>query len=422
MGILKSNLAKNIGVYALGNALNGAIPFLLLPVLTTYLSKESYGILANLELILGLCMPLIGLNTGTALGRYFFDLDRDKYSAMVFNYMVLLITVSAIASVSLLAFDSYIAQHLEIPPHTLWVVIIIAFCKQVLETRLTIYRVQQKPVGFSLLRILSTAFDLSLSIVLVVLINQSWEGRFYAQLMAYAAFAVVSIFLLIKHGWIRLEYSKKQLKQIVHFGVPLIPHAFGGVLLAFGDRWIITQELGISETGIYFVGYQVGMVMSLIQTSFNQAWSPWFYKQLTTPVAGIKTKIVKITYLYSIGLLILAGLLYLLVPAIFKYFIGSSFSHAEAVVGWVLLGYAFNGVYKMMVNYLLFLKKTTIIGVLTIFTAGLNIALNFWLIPDRGIIGAAQATLIAFVFQLLVVSIIASNSYKMPWNLRGGKG
>src|SRR5690606_19405003 len=124
---------------------------------------------------------------------------------------------------------------------------------------------------------------------------------------------------------------------------------------------------------------------------------------------------VRLTYLYSLALCGFAVIFYLATPLLFDWFIDVSFDGAEIVVIWVLIGYAFNGMYKMMVNYLLYTKRTGIIGALTIFTAFVNIVLNIILIPDYGIVGAAQATAISFLLQLILTSFFAVSSFPMPW-------
>ena len=108
-------------------------------------------------------------------------------------------------------------------------------------------------------------------------------------------------------------------------------------------------------------------------------------------------------------------ILYLIAPALIKVFIGKDFQSSIQFVTWIGLGFAFNGMYKMVSNYLFYLRKTKIIGVATICTAALNIALNYILISINGAIGAAQSTAISFFIQFIFVWIISSYYFKMPW-------
>ncbi|MDL4030324.1 oligosaccharide flippase family protein, partial [Proteus mirabilis] len=70
-------LLRGASVYLTSNILNSAIPFLLLPILTRYLSTEEYGKIAMFQIFLAGISTLIGCNTISAISRKYFD-DR-KY-------------------------------------------------------------------------------------------------------------------------------------------------------------------------------------------------------------------------------------------------------------------------------------------------------------------------------------------------------
>ena len=109
---------------------------------------------------------------------------------------------------------------------------------------------------------------------------------------------------------------------------------------------------------------------------------------------------------------------YFATPLIYKFVIGKQFKSGIEVVGWVLLGYAFNGMYKMMVNYLFYLKETKRIALFTLITALTNGILNYFLIKSRGIEGAAIATTLSFLLLFIIVLIYSRKKYPMPWNLK----
>ena len=56
----------------------------------------------------------------------------------------------------------------------------------------------------------------------------------------------------------------------------LIPHAFGGGWkITSINRIFINSMIGVDATGIYTIGYQVGMIIGLLAHSFNLVWSPF---------------------------------------------------------------------------------------------------------------------------------------------------
>ncbi|NLK71578.1 MAG: flippase, partial [Clostridiales bacterium] len=86
---------------------------------------------------------------------------------------------------------------------------------------------------------------------------------------------------------------------------------------------------------------------------------------------------------------------------------------------WIALSYAFDGMYKMVVNYIFYAQKTYILAWITFLAAGINIILNYLLIKINGAIGAAQATTATFALQFLLTWFLSSRVYKMPWILKG---
>ena len=54
------------------------------------------------------------------------------------------------------------------------------------------------------------------------------------------------------------------------------------------DRILITNLIGIAETGLYAVGYQIGNMLNLFGISFQNAYIPWLYNNILEPIQYIK--------------------------------------------------------------------------------------------------------------------------------------
>src|SRR5690606_6739388 len=287
------------------------------------------------------------------------------------------------------------------------------------EILLALWRVSYKVAHFGIFRISKTALDLGLSVFLIASLGYGWEGRIYPQVVVAFVFSCIALYLLYKLGYLQtLKADRDYKKQAMAYSVPLIFHTFGGYVINFSDRFFILIMLGMSDVGVYSVAYQIGMVMSLIQNSFNQAWVPFFFQKLNENTEGSKRRIVQITYLYIVFLIIITVVIYFMIPLIYKYFINESYIEGASLIVWVLIGFLFNGIYKILVNFLFYDKKTKLVAILSLTSALLNIILNYILIKINGISGAAQATMLTFLFFMLVILFITLKSYKMPWNLK----
>ena len=81
------SISKNVFFYVLFEAINKAMPFLLVPVLTHYLSPGEMGIIAEFTATLGILSIIIGLNVHGAINVAFFRLS--KYDLSIYIYELL---------------------------------------------------------------------------------------------------------------------------------------------------------------------------------------------------------------------------------------------------------------------------------------------------------------------------------------------
>ena len=411
--MIKSKLVKTLGIYTLSNLIDKAIPFLLLPFLTRFLTKAEYGLLANYQSILQFVLPIIGINAASAYTKHYFnkDFDQDKYISACLR---LLLITSILSLAGIYGLSSIIEEYTQVPKSIYWTVILYSFFHNFSDLLLAKWRVKYKATKFAIFKILRTSIEALLSILLILSFDQNWLGRIEAQVIACSIFGLIAYFLLKQDVKFSFKNIKVQISQIKKYGLPLIPHVLGAVIIGQTDKIFVTKMVGIDYNGVYSAAFQISMVMSLFSNSFNQAWVPWFFEQLNLKSNSINKKIVKITYFYIIGIFLLISIFTLVGPLLFKI-LGTEFRSGIDFFFWIILGFGFNAIYKMFVNYIFYTEKTIYIAYLAIGTAASNIVLNYFLIKEFGAIGAAYATTISFAIQLFATIIIATKTYKMPW-------
>ncbi|PHR49236.1 MAG: polysaccharide biosynthesis protein [Fluviicola sp.] len=415
MKLIRSKLFFNIGIYGLTNAINAGIPFFLLPILTHYLLPKDFAIIALFQALTSFLMPFISLNFTSAVSVNYFHRETINFGEYIYNGLVLLFISGLTFTLFILFFSSSISALVNFPePWLIWVVIYV-FLFKIIDLISVIWRVQSKALPFGIMKISLTIVELTLAILLIVSIGMNWEGRLISMITSVLVFALISSFLLWKKNLVIPKLKKDYIKDILKFGIPLIPHTIGATLIVFSDRIFIVKMVGEDALGLYSVGYQIGMVISLIQNSFNQAWTPYFYGKLKENKEKVKLNIVKFTYGYFVFMMLLVLLVYLTEDLIFKWFIGENFHDAKEFVVWIALAFAINGMYKMVVNYFFFLKKTIPVSIITFLAAILNLILNYFLILEYGAIGAAKAAVLAFLVQFIVMWVISARYYPMPW-------
>jgi len=415
--IFKHKLFKNTFTYAGSNVINKAIPFFLLPIMTRYLTPTDYGIMATFNILLAVMVVFVGLNMHGAIGVNFFKLNKEELKEYVGNVFFILFSSFVLVFTIVYFLKLPISIFTKIPGNWILIAVIVVLFSFISAVNSCLWQVEQMPLPYGLFQISRTILNVGLSLIFVVILTWGWRGRLLGAIIASIIFGLLSIFILFKRKYINITFNKKYIRDALSFGIPLIPASLGGWIITGIDRIFINSMVGVAETGIYSVGYQVGMIIGLLAQSFNLAWSPFLFEKLKENKYSTKVKIVKFTYLYYICIIILALCLSFIAPYFLKIFVGKNFHSAYKYVFWIALGYAFNGMRYMIVNYIYYVKKTYISAWVPFFCAGINIILNYILIKANGAIGAAQATTITFFIYFIAQWIISARVYKMPWNI-----
>jgi O-antigen/teichoic acid export membrane protein len=409
------NFFKSLSIYTTTSILNSAIPFLLLPILTNYLTVEEYGLLAIIQIFIIFTIPFISVNIQSTLQLEYHELDEDKFSLWVSSVLIIPLVTIFLVILFFILFESLIYSFVN--ASLLWILLIplIAFMQVVPQTILSIYRISERPIAYAKYQLSLTIINLILTLGLVVLLNLNWEGRILAIFFTYFLFTILGISLLVKMKLIVLHVDMIYIKKALHLGIPLIVHVVSASLFMMSDRLFISYYLGNEALGIYAVGAQVAMIALIVQQSFNQAWVPYLFKNLKIGLLENKIKIIKISYISILFFMILPFFIELVNPLFFNFFINEKFINAMSYVFWIALGYSLLGMYKVVTNYIFYEKKVKLLSMMTFSSLLINLILNYILIHKYGAIGVAYGTAITVAIFFIIAFIIANRVHKMPW-------
>jgi O-antigen/teichoic acid export membrane protein len=415
--ILSSSLLKASGIYSITSVINSAIPFLLLPILTRYLTPADYGIVSMFGTLCSITSVFVGVNIHGAIQREYFNKENIDIKQYIGNCLIILVS-TAIATLTILyTFKTTIEKFIGVPENLYWIAIVISFYSFAIASLTTIYQAQMDAFRYSLFHIGLTLINVSMSILLIVFFKMNYMGRIYAQLAAYLIIGNVALIILIlKYSKIKVNFA--YIKKALSFGLPLVPHALGGMLITMTGRVIVNTKLGIDQTGIYTVATQIGSIIGILATSFNYAYAPWLYDKLNKKDQSTNLRIVKLTYIYFIIIIISGLALGIISPVILKILVGREFQNAASIIIWMALGNSFNGMYYMVTNYIFYSYKTYLLTIITFIIGLLNIGLTYYLVSIHNLAGAAQSFMISNALSFLVTWIVSASVFKMPWNIR----
>lgn len=411
-------IVKGISLYLTSNIINAFIPFLLLPILTRYLTQEEYGQMGIFQVLLSVLSAFIGLNANYAASRKFYDQNVTPKISSEFNGACLQILVFSGILFLLITqiFSKEIGLSLSIPISWISISIIVSWSLFIIQFRLSQWQVRDKPKPFGLFQVSQSLLNMILSIYWVIFLSEGAQGRIDAQLTSGVIFAIASIILLYKDKIISFfSWHPTYIREILFYGIPLIPYTLGTFLLIYMDRIVITKKLGLIDASIYMLAIQLSFSITIIFDAVNKAYLSWFFEKLSSNNTIIKIKIVKYSYLCFLISLFFAIISFIFGPFFIVLIAGEKYTLAGNIIGLVCLGQAFGGMYLMVSNYLFYMKKTILLSSITLFSGMLHIILLCFSLEHYGIIAAGVSYAFSKCIQFILTWIISNRVYAMPW-------
>ena len=408
-------LLKNTFIYGVGDVLGKFIGFILIPIYTKYLTPSEYGTFNLCLLFSGFISIFCLLGINSAFFRFFIGSeDKEKqrhlfsttfWSISLLSLLVVIVCLIFSKSLSLLVLKSSYDSNL----------IKIASFNVLIEAILTIFLLIFRAEGRSFVYVSTMLTKLGSGLIFncffVIYLRSGPVGIFWSNILS----SIVALIIVLPKTkfYLRCYFSTRLLKNLLKYGLPLIPTSIAMIIISLSDRYFIQIFCGIKEVGIYSLGYKFGMAIGLLVTAFNFAWSPTiFWIAREENARKIFSDI--LTY-YTSGVTFFFLGLALFLNELFRLFVNLSFQEASGIVLFIGLSYIFYGFYLNFQVGLYLKDKTGWVALLCITAAILNITLNFLLIPKYGIEGAAVATLFSYIVLALMGFWFSQGCYKISY-------
>lgn len=415
--LIASGLLTGSATYLLSNLLSAAIPFGLLPILTRYMTPAQYGQVGIYQALLAALVAFIGLTGHGAAAVKYYDsaTSPGELKCYIGNCLLVLTATMLLTLIVAVGFARQLSAWLGLDLRWLLLAVAAAGASFVVSMRMTQWQIRKLARRYGLFQVSQSLTNVSLSLLLVVPLLMGAPGRMLGMSLAPACFALVALVLLYRDRLLAYAWRPQYVREIVAYGVPLIPHSVGYFFLSSVDRLVINARLGSSEVGIYLAAAQVASGLALVFDAINSAYVPWLFERLKRDEIAEKRQIVRWTYRYFLLLAVVAALAFQIGPLVLVVVAGAKYAAGAAIIGWLILGWVFHGMYLMVTNYVFFAKRTGLLSLSTI-TAGLcNVGLLLWLVPREGLRGAAFAFAISSAVKWGLTWMVAQQSYPMPW-------
>ncbi|MEM9077488.1 MAG: oligosaccharide flippase family protein [Bacteroidota bacterium] len=413
--LIKNPLVSGSVIYTVAGLFNSLIPFLILPIISEYLTPDEYGVLSTFMVLVSIFSILVGVEQRGYISVNFFKKNKSELSKDIFGTFLISLFLSFLLLAIVLVFQDSFEDLIKIDAKWIYYALVIAFFQFANQMALTLWQLEEKPKSYGIFQIAMSSINYGMSLLLIIVFDMAEDGRIYGIATASVLFGLISYIILNKREYLKLNYSAKSIYGSLKFTIPLIPHGMAGWLNTGMDKVLINNFVGVAENGIYSLGYQFAMIIGLIASSFNRAFVPILYKRLELNSYEKNKVLVKYTYTYFLTLTVITFAAYIVTPYLIKWFISERYADANKYVFWIMMGFLADGFYYGVVNYIFYKKKTLYLSAITFITAILHFVLSFFLIPRLGAIAAAYSMAATYIVTFILVWIVSNRIHPMPW-------
>ena len=409
--------SKHTLIFGLAGALQQAIVLILIPIYTSNMLVEEYGKLGLVRQTISILTALFSLSIVSGMFRSYFDYDKKEDRQMVISTsFFMLLGCSVIYFLFGILFYKFISiKVIGVESHLFFIAILFGIFGMLNTIPLAIFRARNKSFQFVIIQTIGLIITIAISIYLVKFKSLGIKGALLSQLLGSIVLFLILYVNIFKE--IHFIISLNEIKKILFFSFPLVPGNIAAFFLNYSDRYFLKIYNFENELGLYNLGYQIGMVvMILFMQPLKMAWQPIFLEHKDDQNA-------KPFFSKTSTYVVLLGSIFFLVLSLFSREViillsNKSYWEAHQVVPPIILSYVvFSLVPFVTIGHKI--KRNTIMLSLNIIFGGcINLILNYFLIPQHGMMGAAYSTLIAYFLMLFFAYFTGQKIYKLKYEYK----
>ncbi len=421
---LKAHLVRLSGqtaVYGLAGATLPLIGLITLPVFTHFFSPAQYGALEIVVVAAGAAAVVIDLGLGLAAQRSYYHYPAAEargrraviatatYTSLLSACIVAALVVACARPVSdLLLGTRHYSTLVAVTALTLPVGVLAAMTREVM--RLTL-----RPWPYLVSSVLSAIVGAAAGIALVTTGSAELQEVQWGALAGATLAAVYGLAMI--RGQLGLNWSRGELRVMLRYGLPLVPTGLALWGLSLLDRFILQRLDGLDEVGIYGVANRASSVALLAVVAFSTAWGP-FMLALHSEDPEQERRVRARVLIYVAVLFGFVALVLGLFAREVLDIVAPGYDGAGDAVGLLAFGLACQGVGAVASAGITIARRTGVLATYTLAALGVNVVLCFALIPWAGQVGAAIATLAAYVVLAVLQYRGAQRFDRAPFELR----
>ncbi len=402
-----TRLLSNTAVFSVGKLLSKLLVFCMTRLYTAYLSPSDYSTADLIANMANLLIPLACVGISEGIFRNAAAKDGDK-EAFFSNGLAVLLGGSLIflCGVMICLCLSPLLNVLSFLEGYAWLLVFYVLSANLHSVVSQYLCAIGRTKLFAAQGILNTALVIGLNVLFLPVFDLGVTGYVLSTIIADFLTTVFLIFFTRLWRAVKLNsISWGIIRTMLRFCIPLVPTTIFWWITGVSDRYMVAEMRSPEVNGLYTAAYKIPTLLIYAVSIFDSAWKlsvsteedPEATRAFYSRVWRVYTTV---AFLGG-GALILSGRLFA------ALLFDSGYTEAWVYIPILTVATVFTAL-DTFLGSVYFTARKTMWSMLTAFAgAGLNVALNFLLIPIYSAMGASIATLIAYftVFLLRLLTV-----------------
>lgn len=394
----KGNLIRKATIiYVIGQFIMKGVNFFLIPLYTHKLGTVGFGQLSLIDMIYSFATIFITIGIGSGYTRFYNEYKSEDEKRMLKNTTITFAIVLAIVITILGTIFSpvYSESLLHITNSNFLMFLLLVRCAtdQIIYILLIEYSMTYDAKKVVIIETLKVILS---TILIIILINILKNGVMSIYMGYVIGNIPIMIYLFItQRKSFEITINNKMLREMSNYSIQLIPSGLSSVVLNLADRYVIEYFCGLSTTGVYSLGYKIGMLIDPIFIDpFRKTFTPFKFSVCHDSDASEKLSSKYESYnILGIGIVFLISIFSKTLIGIIST---PDFIDAYKIIPLVLISYFIYGKSQFYSLGMHVSNKTYYDAYVMIIGGVLNIILNIILVHYFGMYGATISTVISY--------------------------
>ncbi len=397
-------LISNTFIFAVGKFASKLMVLLLMPLYTSILSTEEYGIADLITQTANLLIPVFCVGICDAIFRFAIDSGDKK---KIFSTALCVIFVGS----ALLGIMSPLLSLIGFFDGYVWLICTFVISSNLHSACAQYLRAIGKVGVFATQGIINTALTIIYNVIFLIAFDMGVTGYVLSVVAADLTVTLgLFIFCRLYRDFSFKSFERHSLRQMLKYSIPYIPTTLLWLITSVSDRFIVTYFCGEGANGLYSASYKIPTLITIVYGIFIEAWQISAVRDGGESVEE-KEKFFGRVYRDYLAVLVAGASFIVIGSQMFtKILLADSYYESWRFVPILAVATMFSA-FSSFMGSVYFLEKKSVYSMLTALTGALvNVVLNFVMIPKHGAMGAAVATLISYV-TVYAVRVVDTRRY-----------